>query len=386
MKNKITVHISDHLYFGGDRINGVVELNVQSEIQSKGVGMFFVAYDYSSWNEGSGNGTSYYSDRRVFLKHKFDFSRPTTHLTNTDDVVGDLILPGVYRYPFSLVLPKNLPASCEFLSGGIRYTFCAYVERVKSDDLRQLVHIRVGGELFDRVLFAKASQSITLENEETFLFSSGKMKMTATVPKNSLYVGDVVPIHLLVDNNSGKKVDAVKVYLVQHCYFYAHGYRHEEVHHHTSEWQTTYKHKINERSIDQYDIEYVIPQVSSTITSMEGVTSFAAKLVFVGYKLVVKLHVPFAMDLEVKFTVHIMLPNPHVALGFEEPTEPVEPALFQLAESQHPTPPQPQPAPRTPPGFIIPVVEGYEYPHDTQVNVVDFGFHEMIEEEVSLLN
>lgn len=311
MVNSIKIIVPEQLYFGGDVIYGVVELELTEPIKNRSVRLLFNAFEKTSWDEQS----VVYEQRHVFLNHTLDFS---VH-TEKDDISR-----GVYRWPFAIGLPKLIPPSCVVPHGKIEYNICSYVD-IPPFELKNVVTLEVGGNLFDQVAYSMPTKPVCQSGEKKYLFSSGKLKMEVTIPKFHFLVAETAPIEVTITNESVKSVDAIKVSLVTHIYCHAQSkkkitklLRHKHI------YETKMKGKTNKVCPLKYEIPDVIPTTASAELESEG----DPKLVQIYHLLRIVLDVPWAVDLEIEIPIIIMKTNPRAAT-YPNPSPQEEKSLIQ---------------------------------------------------------
>jgi len=231
--------------------------------------------------------------------------------------------------------------------------------------------------LFDRVFFTIPMPPTTIKNKKTFLFASGELNMAVTVPKTNLYVGEILPIKVVVENSSTKRVDRVKVQLQQRCIFRAQGHQNCHKYSH-NDWKTVYENPVDAKLTGYFDLMYAVPPVLPTLSSDSA--AWKVQIVHIYYRLVVRLDVSMAIDPKVKVPVNVMLVNPRlpplyiiVPPAMSAPLSPSAPPLNSITP-----PPQQFFAPQQQQQFFAqnnanehelqplwyPVIDGYEYPKD----------------------
>jgi len=206
-----------------------------------------------------------------------------------------------------------------------------------------------------------------------------------------------VHIKLHVDNSSTKKVEKIKVQLIQTQKFYAYAYSTGSTHN-PDAWKQTYDKEVPPKSTVDLDLDYTIPFVVPSISKpfTEGV-GWAVGIVFVEYKLMVRLDVPFAVDLEVKFPVHLMGLNPRWPLYYvpQQLIAPPPLAYYPPPPAEQLAPPQfygPPPAGQvygplpSAPALYPPLPEDYKYPVDNEAIIVELGNHQIEKEDEELLD
>jgi len=349
-KSYISVVIPDVVYFGGDKVNGVIELNLFEKVKLRGVCLLVIGSEYAAFND-SGVHAKW---EGAFISKKFTFHIPVRHDSYDSDERNGFLDKGVYRIPFTVKLPSFLPPSCDFCSGGMKYTFSAYIDQGNSEQfLKKAVNIKVGGELFDRAIL-KPATPITKEHHGES--SEGGLQITATIPKNYLCVDEHLKINILVKNTSKKSFDFVKISLVQNRKHVANSREYNKTHKEDA-WTTTHKHKFPSKTNNQCDLDYVIPSVTPSIfTTAEG-SSWSPTGLFVSYDLIVKLQ----SGSEVRFPIYVMVPNPRKPIESHDP-------VHNNARGRSCT-------------TIIPDIDGYKYPDNIEPQFVS-----LVTSSSSLLN
>ena len=88
MKNHIRIHLPAREYFGGDIINGIVELNLSKSVKNRGVRVIFRGFEYCMWlisskrmsinlftivhfDNNGGNSLVGVKDKNTFLMYKY---------------------------------------------------------------------------------------------------------------------------------------------------------------------------------------------------------------------------------------------------------------------------------------------------------------------------
>ena len=129
-----------------------------------------------------------------------------------------MAMPGTYSFPFQFQLPADLPGGCnihrtEFgneYRAAIIYKVKSNLDNVHEKDIKDKRYLSI----VPRSL--TVPQPVSCHNEKSFLFGgSGKLFMDATIPKNVFIPGETVPVRVIIDNQSKKNVDKLKVKLMR---------------------------------------------------------------------------------------------------------------------------------------------------------------------------
>ncbi|XP_012255957.1 arrestin domain-containing protein 17 isoform X2 [Athalia rosae] len=123
--------------------------------------------------------------------------------------------PGEHSYPFSCVLPPNLPSSFESDLGHVRYTVKATLDRPWKFDQEVKTAFTVVSAL-DLNQERGAADPVQEELTKTFCClccGSAPLNVTVSLPVRGYVPGQAIPIRLNVENHSDVAVDTVKFYL-----------------------------------------------------------------------------------------------------------------------------------------------------------------------------
>lgn len=312
-KNKIVVHVPNYMYFGGDVVHGVVELNLDSSIKSRGVRMVFHGYEDVLFQRQVGKTTVTYHEKWIFLQYRMDLAGSPREGRAKAPV--DIIQPGVYRWPFSLKLPDFIAPSVKLTYGVRRYRCGAYVDIPRAFDLTYKIDLAVGGNTYNPYQYLSPGLPPAQRvNHKSFVFASGKLHMTSLIVKENFFVGDTCHVKVMVDNQSTKNVDFIQLSLVDHRTYYACG---------ACQFMTKKLHKqkfdiaVPSKSSNTSYYEFVIPEVKYTSTTPSPVSG--VKLIKVEFFVVVKLSLNWAIDLRTSHFINVMKRDPKFVYGLPMP-------------------------------------------------------------------
>ncbi|XP_048735830.2 arrestin domain-containing protein 3-like [Ostrea edulis] len=125
---KINLDNSKGIFVSGETVSGRATVDVESEITFQEINLVFDGKAYVHWSEKRGSKDN---RRTVF------YSGTESYFNNVVCVLGKglgggdehILHPGQYVYPFSFVLPPNLPSSFEGGVGHVRYTIRGTIDR-----------------------------------------------------------------------------------------------------------------------------------------------------------------------------------------------------------------------------------------------------------------
>lgn len=142
------------------------------------------------------------------LKKIIKFSKISTFSEN-----ATYLSPGRHIYPFSFILPTNLPSSFEATCGRIRYTIRAIIDRPWKFDHEAKAAITVISPL-DLNQRPWASEQVDVEMSKTFCCfacRSGPLLMNVVLPVRGYVSGQQIPIKIKVNNGSGIRINGIQL-------------------------------------------------------------------------------------------------------------------------------------------------------------------------------
>jgi len=131
---------------------------------------------------------------------------------------GTTVIPaGCHVWNFSFNLPPNLPSSffekyIEFdgdkIKAAINYNVKVFVDMPGSD-------IKAKEKLIIAELLTQRVLPVAETKVKSFAFTKGKLQFTGEMGKNVLIPGEIVPIHIKIENPTDKVVQAIKIKLMR---------------------------------------------------------------------------------------------------------------------------------------------------------------------------
>ncbi|XP_052795627.1 arrestin domain-containing protein 3-like [Mya arenaria] len=135
-KRTLAVHIDNlkQVYFPGDQVSGRVVLEISEELKVRKIELLFHGFADVHWTERrqtkNGSHTVHYRNHEdYFVQHFPLFGKDQTGEDKT------VMAPNVYTFPFTAVIPYNIPSSYEAHIGQVRYMFKANVDRPWAFDM-----------------------------------------------------------------------------------------------------------------------------------------------------------------------------------------------------------------------------------------------------------
>ncbi|KAI4454693.1 arrestin domain containing protein [Holotrichia oblita] len=148
------------------------------------------------------------------------WSEELTRQVDEDTVI---LPPGTHVYPFSIVLPPNLPSSFEGMYGTIRYIAKFTFERPWKFNQETKTAFTVVSP-YDLNRFPNLLTPVKVQQEKYFCCGccrSGPLTAVLMVPKTGYVCGERIPIIAEIDNASSYDISSITVKFQQFTSFYS---------------------------------------------------------------------------------------------------------------------------------------------------------------------
>ena len=226
--DSFNVQLQGHgIYYGGQVIQGQILISSREYMPNvRNIQMKLVGFGEVQWTEqvrksrrrGSGESdevyheTKYYRDNEEYISNKFSVHQ------------GPLPA-GNHVFPFSFVLPPNLPSSFEGQHGHVRYFVEAEIDRsgIFTFNKRKKQFITINS-IVDLNLIQGAATPQTNSNSKTFgilCCTSGPLSSHVRIPRYGYTPGEVIPISAEIENLSDKVMNYTQARLIQDVTFRA---------------------------------------------------------------------------------------------------------------------------------------------------------------------
>jgi len=291
-KGIILLFLDKQFYIGGEQVTGRVELDLFEACPANGLLIKWKGFEKTMIERTVDNDTIIYREEETFFKQIMVLAK----------IDGREMMPGRYDFPFQFILPSSLPGifwdeRVEWDGDHIR---AAIVYKVKvwldmpGKEIKVHEHINVLEQMI------AVPEPIHVHKEKSFLLSksSKKMKITVDIDKNIFFPGEIIQVHVNVENESNKEVQKLKVKLKREVTVRADGV----TAHHTNEMNRQEYEGLHKRSSKTVVLPFQL--------DMNAYPSTHGKLVTCKYHLDVECDVPRFPDLEVHPAITLaMLPQ-----------------------------------------------------------------------------
>ena len=214
-------------YFVGQTIRGNVIISnreLMSNVKNVQIKLFGFGDVY--WTEKEGK------TRRSNDNEGYEHYTETVNYKNHEEYISTKCLlhqgplgAGKHNFPFSFVIPPNLPNSFEGKYGHVRYFVEAKLERSGffTFDKKQKQFVTINS-ICDLNSMPNAEKPQTNSNFKTFGFlfwKSEPLSSTLTIPRYGYTSGENIQISAVIENMSNKRINSTKARLYQDVTFRA---------------------------------------------------------------------------------------------------------------------------------------------------------------------
>ncbi|BFF89512.1 arrestin domain-containing protein 17 [Drosophila madeirensis] len=212
---QILFHNNTHgVYYAGQTIFGQVTLSTDTLRQVKGIFLKVRGFAETHWTESRTDSNNKSTSESYSGFEKFMSSK--VYLFGSSTSTESPFEPGTRTYQFACKIPSHCPSSFEGNIGRISYRIGVnIVQSWKYDSLFS----RAFTVLQTKDLFTYKSVAhvpVQAKSAKTFgfwPFKSDPLSLELTLPQSIFYPGQMVPLSLLVGNDSNIKVQELKVSL-----------------------------------------------------------------------------------------------------------------------------------------------------------------------------
>eukprot|EP00741_Cyanophora_paradoxa_P002575 tig00000605_g2498.t1 len=205
-------------FFGGETVTGSICLNMTDRAPAQRLVLMFTGVEKCEWwRTRSDNGktvTDHYWNKKKFLENQMVIAEYPAGLER-----------GVLNYPFSVVLPPNVPSTTHksgtlSWKADVKYKLKALVEvqGALKPNLRAKLEVPVVERLLDPRVLQTPTQT---EEEKTIrfagMFSRGSVNMkVASSPPDGVLPGEVIQVRIVVDNKSSATIKGLRIKFCGH--------------------------------------------------------------------------------------------------------------------------------------------------------------------------
>ena len=257
---RISLNLKKKKFLPGDRIEGLVTISTDEYFECNRVVLSIKGQERSRVVRGSGD------TRRVYLEKK-------QHIDEQIELVGSTgIQAGDTNFPFSFVLPENIPHSFQGTYGRIEYKLEAKAEVSWAIDPKTRKKFAVGRK---HEMPIAHSVYANLDDDDARLLS-------VQIPSDVIPLGLDYPIKLMVSSEA--KMRGVRIELIYHEFVSPKGHK------------ATKKQTLAKLLLDELELPRQMWIDATIHTQGEWLQPFKSELIETYYKLKVTLDIAWRLD------------------------------------------------------------------------------------------
>lgn len=206
------------VYFSGQTINGRVLVNLSEHKKMEKIKVQLVGRGEVHWTE-TRREQRRDSRGESFSEEIHDHYRSTESYLEQEAVVyhGPSLHAGTHVFPFTFILPTNLPSSFETKIGHVRYYVKADIVRDWMWNHKVKQHITVNG-ILDLNMYPSAKQAGHIRDYKTLCClccKSGPISAVITTNRTGYVPGELIGFNAEVDNQANKEMTGSFLNLVE---------------------------------------------------------------------------------------------------------------------------------------------------------------------------
>ncbi|KCV69290.1 hypothetical protein H696_03724 [Fonticula alba] len=308
--SSIRLTVDKPYYVSGETIQGTAELDARSFLHTHTISIRWHGYERSFIREMSGTvnsehprsllrneiqiGNHYYrlhSSRHSFFDQTIVIAHPSGGLQ-----------PGLHVFPFTFTLPQGLPGV--FFTRGTgsfeeRYSAAISYEAIVTAEGNHPRFQDTSSIIINENIVRQIAP-VNVKVDKSFIFSSKRLYMDATLPKSVYSPGETLSAVVKVNNESKRRVDKLKVILFRTVTICAGSARKTIT---TEIYRNVFNTPIEPASTASADLTFTVPE------SVQGTAS--GNLITSNYTITVECDIKMAFDLVARVPVAIaLLPIP----------------------------------------------------------------------------
>ncbi|XP_050403342.1 arrestin domain-containing protein 3 [Patella vulgata] len=211
---EITLSNLQGVFLSGQLIQGHVTVEVNAQIQIRGIRLHFEGGAHVHWTEQHRTGSS--KNRRTVTRH---YSSSETYFDHILVLFGKgpgqpgddpILQAGRYTYPFSFQLPTGIPSSYESHTGRVRYSVTGVIDRPWKFDHTTIRPFAIVYPL-DLNLEQQATLGAIGTDQKTLCClccESGPISAVLRLDRLGFVPGEGIPISGEINNGSRRKMDS----------------------------------------------------------------------------------------------------------------------------------------------------------------------------------
>ncbi|XP_046745653.1 arrestin domain-containing protein 17-like [Diprion similis] len=211
-KDHFEIVFNSPVYYAGQTITGKLIVELKKPKKIKGLYLKYFGKGSVHWNEGWGTTMVSHSNLEIYLmQYQLVCGNETDEYELTE---------GRHVFGFNCQLPADLPSSFEGHFGRISYSVKAIIDRPLKNDYVAKQPLTIVS-IFDLNRCSLAAVPVEEQNSKTFWGHPKSLNMSVNIPVRGFVPGQVIPIKVLLSNESEVPVKSLEATLKQKVVFHA---------------------------------------------------------------------------------------------------------------------------------------------------------------------
>ncbi|XP_017104237.2 arrestin domain-containing protein 2 [Drosophila bipectinata] len=220
---QILFHNNVHgVFYAGQTISGQVTISTDKVYQIKAIRLKIKGYAETHWTESKTDSNNKSTSESYNGFEKYLSSKVYLMGSSTSNEMS--LTPGTYTFNFAREIPLHCPSSFEGTHGRIRYAVDVNMVQPWKYDSHFARPFTVVQVMNLHTYESVSKIPVMAKSEKTFgvwPFRSDPLSLELTLPQNGFVPGQVVPVRVLVGNESKIKVHELKVSLAMMITYYS---------------------------------------------------------------------------------------------------------------------------------------------------------------------
>lgn len=208
-------------YFAGQVVTGKVTLKLDKLKLARAVTLNINGFAETHWTESNDTGKDRSSDT---YSGREDYIASQTYLVGSHLSTEVSLEAGVHVYNFACQIPATCPSSIEGHYGRVRYMVKVSLVRPWKFDqsyTRCFTVLKIMDLNYDSPLLRVPAHCETQKTYCCWPCNSAPLQLQMTLPQTGFVPGQIVPVDILVTNDSHIRVEVLQISLVMMVTYYA---------------------------------------------------------------------------------------------------------------------------------------------------------------------
>lgn len=197
------------VYVPGQAVNGYLKVSCHEEVSCRNITVTIKGQSKVHWSEKSGKSRRHYRAEELYFRHPV--------LVWSGEASGNNMSPGSFKFPFSFILPRDIPSSFMSHFGKVVYQVKAEADLPWNFDKSHKVFFSVNF-MYDLNMDPLATIPMVIQKEDTLCCcccAQGPIEMNMRAQRSGYVPGENIVVNGDVVNNSSSTVEYTEIKLIQ---------------------------------------------------------------------------------------------------------------------------------------------------------------------------